>query len=100
MPEKIVDLSPCLRGNVITPPTSEYEVARKVYNGMIGRHPDAIVRRHLSLPIGNENGRTLNATCSQTSQRMVGLRHRKSLSLGSPPHLRIYGQECRCVASS
>ncbi len=44
MPEKIVDLSPSLRGNVITPATSEYDVARKVYNGMIDRHPDAIVR--------------------------------------------------------
>jgi hypothetical protein len=44
MPEKIVDLSASLRGNVITPASSEYDVARKVYNGMIDRHPDAIVR--------------------------------------------------------
>jgi hypothetical protein len=29
---------------VITPASSEYEVARKVYNGMIDRHPDVIVR--------------------------------------------------------
>ncbi len=29
---------------LITPASSEYEVARKVYNGMIDRRPDAIVR--------------------------------------------------------
>jgi hypothetical protein len=33
-----------LRGSVTTPASSEYEVARKVYNGMIDRHPGAIVR--------------------------------------------------------
>jgi hypothetical protein len=33
-----------LRGSVITPASSEYEVARKVYNGMIDRRPDAVVR--------------------------------------------------------
>src|SRR5260370_34859569 len=37
MPEKIVDLSPRLRGNVITPATSQYDVAPKVYHGMIDR---------------------------------------------------------------
>jgi FAD/FMN-containing dehydrogenase len=35
-------LSP--RSSLITPDNSEYEVARKVYNGMIDRHPDFIVR--------------------------------------------------------
>jgi len=33
-----------LRGSVITPASSEYEIARKVCNGMIDRRPDAIVR--------------------------------------------------------
>jgi UDP-N-acetylenolpyruvoylglucosamine reductase len=33
-----------LRGNVITPANGEYELARKVYNGMIDRRPGAIVR--------------------------------------------------------
>ena len=33
-----------LRGSVITPASSEYEVARKVYNGMIDRNPSAIAR--------------------------------------------------------
>jgi FAD/FMN-containing dehydrogenase len=33
-----------LRGSVTTPASSEYEVARKVYNGMIDRRPDAVVR--------------------------------------------------------
>jgi FAD/FMN-containing dehydrogenase len=37
-------LSPTLRGSVITPASGEYEAARKVYNGMIDRHPDVIVR--------------------------------------------------------
>src|SRR6266446_5934535 len=37
-------LSPRLRGSVITPADSEYETARKVYNGMIDRHPEVIVR--------------------------------------------------------
>ena len=33
-----------LRGSVITPGSDEYEVARRVYNKMIDRRPDAIVR--------------------------------------------------------
>src|SRR5260370_27233795 len=37
-------LSEDFRGSLITPASSEYEVARKVYNGMIDRRPDAIVR--------------------------------------------------------
>ena len=32
------------QGSVITPESSEYEVARKVYNEMIDRRPDFIVR--------------------------------------------------------
>jgi len=42
--ETINSLSAILRGSVITPASSEYEVARKVYNGMINRYPDAIAR--------------------------------------------------------
>ena len=42
--ESLSKLSPNLRGSLITPASSEYEVARKVYNGMIDRRPDAIVR--------------------------------------------------------
>src|ERR1700737_3894762 len=38
------NLSAKLRGSVITPVSDEYEVARRVYNGMIDRRPDAIVR--------------------------------------------------------
>jgi FAD/FMN-containing dehydrogenase len=37
-------LSAKLRGSVITHANAEYEVARRVYNGMIDRRPDAIVR--------------------------------------------------------
>jgi hypothetical protein len=37
-------LATALHGRVITPSSSEYEVARKVYNGMIDRHPDLVVR--------------------------------------------------------
>lgn len=33
-----------LPGSVITPSSSEYEIARKVYNGMIDRRPDVIAR--------------------------------------------------------
>ncbi len=33
-----------LRGELITPEEAEYEIARKVYNGMIDRHPRLIVR--------------------------------------------------------
>jgi len=36
-------LSADVRGRVIAPDSSEYEVARKVYNGMINRRPIAIV---------------------------------------------------------
>jgi FAD/FMN-containing dehydrogenase len=42
--EHLSKLSAGLRGSVITPASSEYEVARKVYNGMIDRHPEAIAR--------------------------------------------------------
>jgi len=42
--EALSKLSPNLRGSVITPVSGEYETARKVYNGMIDRRPDAIVR--------------------------------------------------------
>ena len=38
------NLSAKLRGSVISPGSDEYEVARRVYNGMIDRRPDAIVR--------------------------------------------------------
>jgi hypothetical protein len=37
-------LSENIRGNVITPGVGDYELARKVYNGMIDRRPDVIVR--------------------------------------------------------
>ncbi|MBV8968826.1 MAG: FAD-binding protein, partial [Verrucomicrobia bacterium] len=42
--EALSKLSSNLRGSVITPASGEYETARKVYNGMIDRRPDAIVR--------------------------------------------------------
>ncbi|HXO97506.1 MAG TPA: FAD-binding oxidoreductase [Chthoniobacterales bacterium] len=42
--EPLSKLSADFRGSLITPASSEYEVARKVYNGMIDRRPDAIVR--------------------------------------------------------
>src|SRR5262249_4391372 len=38
------NLSEKLRGSVITPGSGEYEVARSVYNAMIDRRPEAIVR--------------------------------------------------------
>jgi UDP-N-acetylenolpyruvoylglucosamine reductase len=38
------NLSAKLRGSTITAGSGEYEVARRVYNGMIDRRPDAIVR--------------------------------------------------------
>jgi FAD/FMN-containing dehydrogenase len=42
--EALSKLSPNLRGSVITPASGEYEAARKVYNGMIDRRPDVIIR--------------------------------------------------------
>ena len=40
MPEgRFSTLSENIRGNVITPAAADYELARKVYNGMIDRHP-------------------------------------------------------------
>jgi FAD/FMN-containing dehydrogenase len=42
--EAYKNLSAKLRGSVITAGSDEYEVARRVYNGMIDRCPDAIVR--------------------------------------------------------
>ncbi len=42
--EALSKLSLNLRGSVITPVSGEYEAARKVYNGMIDRRPDVIVR--------------------------------------------------------
>ena len=42
--EQFSKLSEKIRGSLITPASDEYEVARKVYNGMIDRRPAAIVR--------------------------------------------------------
>jgi FAD/FMN-containing dehydrogenase len=42
--ESYRNLSAKLRGSIIAPGDDEYEVARRVYNGMIDRRPDAIVR--------------------------------------------------------
>jgi FAD/FMN-containing dehydrogenase len=42
--ETLSRLCATFRGSVITPASSEYEVARKVYNGMIDRYPDVIAR--------------------------------------------------------
>ena len=39
-----INLRAKLRGSVITPDCDEYEGTRKVYNGMINRRPDAILR--------------------------------------------------------
>jgi hypothetical protein len=45
MPKEVFNkLAANLRGSLITPESSEYDVARKVYNGMIDRRPAAIVR--------------------------------------------------------
>jgi FAD/FMN-containing dehydrogenase len=40
----IADLRAACRGQVVTREDADYAVARKVYNGMIDRHPRAIVR--------------------------------------------------------
>jgi len=42
--EQFSSLSEKIRGSLITPASSEYEAARKVYNEMIDRRPVAIVR--------------------------------------------------------
>jgi FAD/FMN-containing dehydrogenase len=41
---KITALTAAIRGSVITRTSPDYETARKVYNAMIDRHPDVIVR--------------------------------------------------------
>lgn len=41
---KVKELAPSLRGELIRPGDSNYEMARKVYNAMIDRHPALIVR--------------------------------------------------------
>jgi FAD/FMN-containing dehydrogenase len=40
----VADLRGAVRGQVITRDEPDYEAARRVYNGMIDRHPDVIVR--------------------------------------------------------
>ena len=42
--EQFSRLSEKIRGSLITPASSEYEGARKVYNAMIDRRPAVIVR--------------------------------------------------------
>src|ERR1700722_4704738 len=42
--EQLGKLSEKIRGRIITSESSEFEVARKVYNEMIDRRPAAIVR--------------------------------------------------------
>ena len=43
-PEKVNELRSQLRGKLLEPGDPEYEQARKVYNGMIDRHPALIAR--------------------------------------------------------
>ena len=62
MTVKIADLSAGLRGTVITPASSEYDVARKVYNGMIDRRADTIVR----CPLGIETCQHSRIQCVTT----------------------------------
>ena len=40
----IADLRAACRGQVVTREDADYEAARKVYNGMIDRHPHVVVR--------------------------------------------------------
>ena len=42
--ERVGSLRSCLRGELIEPGAEEYDAARKVYNGMIDRHPRLIAR--------------------------------------------------------
>ena len=42
--QRIEGLGASLRGNLIGRRSPEYDAARRVYNGMIDRHPDLIVR--------------------------------------------------------
>lgn len=42
--EKLTALSQTIRGTVTTAGSPDYDSARKVYNGMIDRHPSAIIR--------------------------------------------------------
>lgn len=42
--EKINDLKQALRGKLIQPDDADYEAARKVYNGMINKHPALIAK--------------------------------------------------------
>ena len=41
--EKIAELSTALRGRVVQPDDADYDVSRRVYNGMIDRRPRLIV---------------------------------------------------------
>ena len=43
-PQAISKLKANLRGRVILPEDQDYNQARKVYNGMIDRHPKTIVK--------------------------------------------------------
>ena len=42
--DKVTALTAAIRGSVITRTNPDYETARKVYNAMIDRHPEVIVR--------------------------------------------------------
>ena len=42
--DPLIKLGARLRGNIMTPGSGEYKAARKVYNGMIDRHPRVIIR--------------------------------------------------------
>jgi hypothetical protein len=44
IPEVISKLKADLRGEVILPEDRNYHEARKVYNGMIDKHPELILR--------------------------------------------------------
>ncbi len=42
--ELTTQLETSVRGQLISPGSNEYDTARKVYNGMINKHPQLIVR--------------------------------------------------------
>jgi hypothetical protein len=72
-------LSANLRGSVITPESSEYDAARKVYNGMIDRRPAAIARCADVADV-----RTAVNFARQAAMRTVQCIRRSTLRRGEP----------------
>ena len=75
-------LSETIRGRLLTPKSGEFEVAHKVYNEMVDRHPAAIVRCadvadvRAAVNFAREDGLTVKATYQENYERLTKIKRK------------------------